>query len=141
MGGVNTSDDIQIEPAGSKSNGSTGVTVSATINGNRSTTMFAQSLTSVTIVGGNGSDTIQLATSLNVAFDVTLGDGTDVIQTGSGNSVITLGNGNDDVSAGDGNDTVTVGNGNDTIQWAKAVTSWSKGTAMITSRPATATTP
>ena len=47
VGGVNTSDDIQIEPAGSESNGSTGVTVSATINGNRSTTTFAQSLTSV----------------------------------------------------------------------------------------------
>ncbi len=80
------------------------------------------SLTSISVIAGDGDDTIIAAS--DVASSISGDDGDDVI-TGSsaadtlmgndGNDTIDGGAGNDDINAGDGDDSVTAGTGDDTV--------------------------
>lgn len=99
------------------------------------------SLTSVSVTGGDGDDTIVGTTDFNdniIAGDgndtvtvgigatfvdggdghdtITADDGDDTIEGGDGHDLITAGAGNDSVLAGDGHDTVSGEDGDDTIE-------------------------
>ena len=116
VGGSTSSDTAAVKPAGVRNDGSTGLTVSATLNRVSSSKSFTQPFTAIIIAGYAGNETFTLAPTLTLPTTVTAGNGNDVLQLGGGDSIVVLGDGNDTVSAGDGNDTVTVGNGNDVIQ-------------------------
>jgi hypothetical protein len=133
VGGASTSDSIAIVPAGSKTDGTTGLSWSGKINKASISQTVVQTFTAIVIYGGNGNNNVTLAPTLtlpttilegtgndnvsggNGATTVTAGSGNDHIQLASGNDIITLGDGNDNVALGDGTDNVTVGNGNDII--------------------------
>jgi hypothetical protein len=115
IGGSTSSDTASVKPAGSKNDGSTGLTVNATLNNVSSSKTFTQTFTAIVVAGYAGNETFTLASTLALPTTVTAGNGNDVIQLGAGNSTVTLGNGNDQVNAGNGNNSITVGTGNDTI--------------------------
>jgi hypothetical protein len=106
IGGLTSNDQVQISPVGSSNTGSTGVQVTATLNGVSTTTAFSQAFSTIYVFGFAGNDTITVATPLTINTNVRLGNG---------NNTITLGNGNDNTQLGDGNNVVVEGNGNDTI--------------------------
>jgi Ca2+-binding RTX toxin-like protein len=70
-------------------------------------------LTSVSVRGNDGNDTIIGTLDLNDSL--TGGDGDDTITGGLGNNVIDAGDGNDEVTSGAGDDTVDLGDGNDLL--------------------------
>ena len=125
--GASTSDNAQISSAGSKSDGSTGLQVNATLNGVYTSKTFTQTLTAIVIAGGAGNDNLQLASGLTLPTTVTEGNGNNYIKLGGGNDTVTLGTGSNQVFGGNGNKTITasdaagttgyisLGNGNDTI--------------------------
>ncbi len=115
VGGPNSNDNIQINPVGASSTGSTGVQVQATLNGVYTSTTFNQSFTTINIILYAGNDNIQLAPTLTINAKISAGNGNDNVQLDAGPNVLTLGNGNDNVQAGNGNNTVTLGGGNDNI--------------------------
>ncbi len=116
VGGSTSSDTASVKPAGVRNDGSTGLTVSATLNRVSSSKSFTQPFTAIIIAGYAGNETFTLAPTLTLPTTVTAGNGNDVLQLGGGDSIVVLGDGNDTVSAGGGNNTVTLGNGNDVIQ-------------------------
>ncbi len=125
--GANTSDYASISPAGSKTDGSTGLAVSATLNGTWSSQTFTQTFTAIVITGYGGNDDFQLACSLALPTTVTEGNGNNYILLAGGNDTVTLGTGSNQVFGGNGNMTITdsdaactsayiqLGNGNDVI--------------------------
>jgi Ca2+-binding RTX toxin-like protein len=110
-----TKELIHVTPAGSSDTGSTGIVVTATVNGRTTTTSYT-GLTSITIDGAGANLSVETPIALTTNFNISAGDGNDNIHLGSGTNVVTLGNGNDRISGGNGNNTVAVGNGNDTIR-------------------------
>ena len=115
VGGNTSNDQVQVNPAGNSSTGSTGVNVQASLNGVNTQTTFSQSFTSINIFLQGGNQNIQLANSLTINAVVTAGKGNDNITLGNGNNIVTVGNGNDNIQAGSGSNTVMAGNGNDNI--------------------------
>ena len=115
VGGNTSNDQVQVNPAGNSSTGSTGVNVQASLNGVNTQTTFSQSFTSINIFLQGGNENIQLANSLTINAVVTAGNGNDNITLGNGNNIVTVGNGNDNIQAGSGSNTVMAGNGNDNI--------------------------
>jgi RTX calcium-binding nonapeptide repeat (4 copies) len=115
IGGLTSNDQVQIKPVGSSNTGSTGVQVTATLNGVSTTTTFSQAFSAIDVFGFAGNDTIHLAATLTISATISAGDGNDNVTTGDGSNTITLGNGNDNVTAGNGSNTVTLGNGNDNV--------------------------
>jgi Ca2+-binding RTX toxin-like protein len=125
--GANTSDYAAISPAGAKNDGSTGLSVSATLNGIWSSKTFTQTFTAIVIVGFGGNDNFQLTGSLNMPTSVTEGNGNNYVLLAGGDDTITLGTGSNQVFGGNGNKTVTaadaagttgfisLGNGNDVV--------------------------
>jgi hypothetical protein len=125
--GGNTSDYAAINPAGSKSDGTTGLQVAATLNNVWISQTFNQTFSAIVIVGLNGNDNFQLATTLTLPANITEGNGNNYIQTGGGNDFITFGTGSNQVFGGGGNKTIVdqdaagtsayfqLGNGNNTI--------------------------
>ena len=116
VGGSTSSDTASVKPAGGKTDGSTGLAISATLNKVSVSKTFTQTFTAIVFAGYAGNETFTLASSLTLPATVTTGNGNDTIQLGGGSNIVALGDGNDSVSASGGNNTVTVGNGNDTIQ-------------------------
>jgi Ca2+-binding RTX toxin-like protein len=116
VGGSTTSDSISVTPAGSMTDGTTGLAVIGKINKASISQTFGQAFAAIVFAGYAGNETFALAPSLTLPATVTAGDGNDSIQLGGGNNTVALGDGNDSVTAGDGNNTVTVGNGKDTTQ-------------------------
>src|SRR5262249_57342078 len=94
IGGLTSNDQVQVNPIGSSNTGSTGVQVTATLNGVSTTTAFGQAFSAIYVVGFAGNDTINVATPLTISTNVSLGNG---------NNNVTLGNGNDNTHLGDGN--------------------------------------
>jgi CSLREA domain-containing protein len=113
--GANTSDNALVLPLGTKLDGSTGLSVVASLNHALVAKTFVQSFTVIDIFGYGGNDHFVLFPTLALPTTVVEGNGNDLITLANGNDTVTLGNGNDQVSAGDGDDNVTVGNGNDVI--------------------------
>jgi hypothetical protein len=105
--GANTADSVDIEPAGLRSDGTTGVHVSATLNNVTTSQTLSQRFTSIVIVGGNGNNRVVIAPGLTLPATITAGDGNNVITFGAGNHVVVLGAGNNRVSGGSGTNTIT----------------------------------
>ena len=109
VGGSTSSDTASVRPAGAKTDGSTGLAVSATLNGVSVSKSFTQTFTAIVLAGYAGNDTISLASTLTLPATVTLGNGNDNVTLGNGNNVVMAGTGNDNIHAGDGTNTVTAG--------------------------------
>ena len=109
VGGAKSNDQIEITAVGRSNTGSTGVKVTAILDGKRITTTYTQSFATITITGYAGNDNIELASTLTIATVVHLGNGNNDVQLGNGNSTVTLGTGNNRVEAGNGTDVVTIG--------------------------------
>ncbi len=114
---------VQVKPAGSAPDGSTGVSVRATLNGTSFSQTFGAGLGVIRVyVHGNGSS-VQLAPGLTLNAYVSAGAGSNSIQGDNGNDVIltggsgtiVAGNGNDIIRSGNGYNVVEVGGGNDVI--------------------------
>ncbi|WP_422931569.1 Ig-like domain repeat protein [Singulisphaera sp. PoT] len=105
--GASGSDYAQISPTGSKSDGTTGLKVSATLNNNWISRTFLQPFTAISILGGEGNDNFQLTPSLTLATTVVQGNGNNYIQAGGGNDSFTFGTGSNQVFGGNGDKTVT----------------------------------
>ena len=80
-------------------------------------------LTSVSVTGGDGNDTITGTADLNdtiIAGDgndtVTVGIGATRVDGGDGHDTITAGDGDDTIEGGDGHDLIMAGAGNDSVQ-------------------------
>jgi fibronectin-binding autotransporter adhesin len=115
VGGSTSSDTASVKPAGAKNDGSTGLAISAMLNGVSSSGTFTQPFTAIIIAGYAGSDKFTLAPTLTLPATVTAGDGDDTVRLRAGNSIVILGNGKDKVLGGNGNDTVSLGDGNDNV--------------------------
>jgi Ca2+-binding RTX toxin-like protein len=115
IGGLTSNDQVQVNPAGSSNTGSTGVQVTATLNGVSSTTAFSQVFSAIYVLGFAGDDTINVAAPLTISTCVRAGNGNNTITLGNGNDNTQLGSGNNVVVEGSGNDTVTLGNGDNLI--------------------------
>ena len=125
--GANTSDYAAISAAGAKNDGSTGLSVAATLNGIWSSSTFTATFTTILIAGYGGNDNFQLASTLTLPTTVTEGNGNNYIQLAGGNDSVTLGTGSNQVFGGNGNKTITdsdaagtsayiqLGNGNNVI--------------------------
>jgi Ca2+-binding RTX toxin-like protein len=115
VGGTNTNDHINVDPAGRSKTGSTGLKVEATLNHVHSTTTYHQDFTALYIFVYGGNDKIDVAKTLTINTTVNGGNGNDRVRLGEGNNTVTLGDGNDRDAAGDGNNDVTLGNGKDKV--------------------------
>ena len=104
--GGNTSNAATIEPAGADTDGSTGLAVSAILDGVAAMRMFDQPLTSIVILAGNSDNDFQLAAGLTLPVTVSAGAGTNIVSLGNESAVVVLGAGNDQISGGNGDDTV-----------------------------------
>jgi RTX calcium-binding nonapeptide repeat (4 copies) len=125
--GANSSDYAAISAAGSKTDGSTGLSVASTLNGVWTSKTFVQPISAIVIVGNGGNDNFQLASSLTLPTTVTEGNGNNYILLSGGNDTVTLGTGSNQVFGGNGNKTITssdaagtsgfisLGNGNDVV--------------------------
>ena len=116
VGGSTTNDQLNIQPIGSSTTGSTAVQVNGRLSGNNLNGRYTQAFAAIYIIGFAGNDTIQAATSLTIPLVISAGNGIDNIQVGASNNTISLGNGNDNIQAQNGNNFVVVGNGNDNVQ-------------------------
>jgi Ca2+-binding RTX toxin-like protein len=79
-----------------------------------------RTLTESLVVDGNGGDdTIAAQNGLATLTSLTIngGDGNDTLTGGDGNDLIDAGNGNDIVDGGRGNDTALLGAGDDSFTW------------------------
>jgi Ca2+-binding RTX toxin-like protein len=119
VSGSTPSDSTSVKPAGTKTDGTTGLAVSAVVNGTQISKTFTQTLATIIFAGSAGNETLTLASTLTLPATVTAGGGNDTVQLGAGNSTVILGDGNDAVTGGNGNDTVTLGTapgkGNNTV--------------------------
>ncbi len=115
IGGLTSNDQVQIKPIGSSNTGSTGVQVTATLNGTSTTTTFRQAFSAIQVFGFAGNDTINLAATLTISANISAGNGNDNVTAGSGSNTIMLGNGNDNITTGGGLNTITLGDGNDNV--------------------------
>ena len=105
--GADTSDSVDIEPAGLKSDGTTGLQVKATLDDVTTSQTLSQRITSIAIIEGNGNNRLAIAPSLTLPATMTAGDGNNVIRFGAGDHVVVLGGGNNRVSGRSGNNTIT----------------------------------
>jgi len=115
IGGLTSNDLVQVKSIGSSNTGSTGVQVTATLNGVSTTTSFSQAFGAIYVYGFSGNDIISLAAGLTISTFISAGNGNDIVTGDNGANTITLGNGSDIVSAGNGANTITLGNGNDIV--------------------------
>ena len=92
-GGLDTDDNVRVTPIGRSDTGSTGVHVTATLNGVQFSQSFSQSFTAIQILGYYGNDIFQLASSLTIKTYINADSGNDVIVAGNGNNTIALGDG------------------------------------------------
>ena len=115
VGGSTSSDTASVKPAGTKTDGTAGLAVCATLNGVFSSKSFTRAFTAIILAGYAGNETFTLASTLMLPATLTAGNGNDTIQLGGGNNTVTLGNGNDTMAVGNGSNVVVEGNGNDSV--------------------------
>ncbi len=117
IGGSTSNDQVNIQPIGSSSAGSTGIQVSGQLGGsNVNNVKYNQAFTAIYIIGFGGNENLQAANTLAIPLLISAGNGNDNIQVGASNTTISLGNGNDNIQAQSGNGTISLGNGNDNVQ-------------------------
>jgi hypothetical protein len=115
-GGHTSNDQVQLEPLGHSNTGSTGVQVTATLNGARTSVAFSPLLNTIYIFGFAGNDNISLSATLTLSANISAGNGNDNLQLGDGSNTVTLGNGNYNITTADGNNAITLGNGNNNVR-------------------------
>ena len=113
--GADTNDSISLAPLGNASDGSTGLSITATLNRASLKVKSNDPFTAITILGYGGNDTITLATSLRLPTRIVESNGNDSITAGDADVSVTAGNGNNNVTLGNGNNNVTLGNGNNNV--------------------------
>ena len=125
--GANTADAAAILPWGSKTDGSTGLSIVASLNRNLIVKAFTQTFTAIDVFGYNGNDSFGLWPTLSLPTSVVEGNGNNLIVLANGADTVTMGTGNNSVIGGDGNKTITgnepkgsstsvlLGNGNNVI--------------------------
>jgi hypothetical protein len=113
--GATSSGQVQINPSGKSTTGSSGVTVQLSFNGVIIPMTYSQSFNALYIYLQDGNDSLTMASTLTVNTVVSAGIGNDNILLSNGNNVVVAGTGNDSIQAGNGNNTVTLGNGNDFV--------------------------
>jgi len=114
--GGNTNDSVTLSTTGASKTGSSGIKVTAHLNGvNLHTVIYTQAFTTVYFFGFGGSDQILMSSTLTIATVVSEGGGKDIVHLGNGNNVVVGGNGSDQISAGNGNNHITLGNGHNTV--------------------------
>ena len=80
VGGNTTNDQVQVNPVGSSTTGSTGVQVKGTPQRRRDDDdVQPQAVTFLEVFGFSGNDTIQLAASLTVTAAINAGNGNDSV--------------------------------------------------------------
>jgi len=104
-------EDISLKPAGSRSDGSTGVQVRTQFRHDQQTRTFLGAFTTVRVVLLGGDDEVRFDPSLTLAALVDAAKGDNSIHTAAGNDVIWTANGFNTITTGKGNKTITVGNG------------------------------
>src|SRR5262249_15541903 len=115
VGGNTTSDTASVTPLGAKKDGSTGLAITAKLNGVSISKSFTQTFTAIVLAGYAGNETFTLASPLPSPTPAPAGNGNDTIQLGGGNNTVTVGNGNDTIQLGNGSNVVVEGNGNDSV--------------------------
>ncbi len=125
--GGNSNDYALINPSGSSTSGSTGLSISATLNNVYLSQTYSQTFTAIVIDGFNGNDNFQLSSSLTLPTTVVEGNGNNYILLAGGNDNVIFGTGSNQVFGGNGNKTITdsdaagtsgyisLGTGNETI--------------------------
>ena len=108
---VGTSGDDQINVSISDD----GSQMWATVNGETSAALAAQSVYEIHVDAGDGNNNVYIDPRIGANARVITGSGRDTIYTGRGNDDISSGGGRDVVDSGAGNDTVYGGTGNDKI--------------------------
>jgi Ca2+-binding RTX toxin-like protein len=112
--GAGGSDSVTLTTV-SGGNGSNGVKVTGTINGQSVNKTFKQTLTRIRVSTGGGNDTVTIADGITLPTVVDAGAGDDSIKGGGGPDLIFGGNGNDTINGAGGDDDVDAGAGNDSV--------------------------
>ena len=115
--GSNANDSVEINPAGSKTDGTTGLQIDATLNNVWSRRTLAQPFTAIVVYGYNGNDFIDSADSLTLKTTIVEGNGNNYVETAAGTDAITLGTGGNLVFGGIGAKTLTAQNASGTISY------------------------
>lgn len=108
--GGNTSDEVLVGPAGISLTGSTGIKISAELNGVLYANLTStQHFTGILVVGFGGNDIIRFASTLTIPTNISEGNGSNNIILGNGTNVVTAGTGSVTIQAGSGTNTITAG--------------------------------
>jgi uncharacterized repeat protein (TIGR01451 family) len=107
---------VQINPTGAATDGSTGISVQATLNGQYVAQNFGPGLTTVRLYLHGSGSSVQMTPSLTLGAYISVGSGYNDIQTSNGNETILTGDGGGYITAGDGNDIIRTGNGYNVVQ-------------------------
>jgi uncharacterized repeat protein (TIGR03803 family) len=96
---------------------SDGNNITATVNGVAATPVPISSVTSISVDGNAGNDSITIESTMPATFGVSVqgGPGDDTIQGGPGNDTLGGGQGNDFILGGPGDDLIHGGAGDDSI--------------------------
>jgi len=113
--GTTASDTVRVTPVGAADDGSTGVKVRGTYDGEPRTDTLAQPIAAAEFFLTNGDDTADLAESLAFHVEARLDGGDDTFRGGRGHTVVWAGDGNNSIRTGTGVDWVFAGTGNNVI--------------------------
>ncbi|HKB04154.1 MAG TPA: Ig-like domain-containing protein [Gemmataceae bacterium] len=112
-GGTGT-DSVTIAVAGG-GNGSNGLKVTGTVNGQNVNKTFKQAFTGIRVNTDGGNDTVSIADGVGLPTTVDGGAGADSLKGGGGNDLIFGGLGNDTINGAAGDDNIDAGAGNDSV--------------------------
>jgi len=131
--GGDSGDSVNVTPIGGEPDGSTGVAVTATLDGVSFSPSFTESFARIKVQARGGDDSTVLAETLTIAADVDAGAGNDSVTTGAGADVVTGGDGDDQVTGGAGNDFLIGGLGADLLSGLTGDDILVSGTATVVS--------
>jgi len=96
-------------------NGSNGVKITGTLNGQSVNKTFKQTITRIRVNTAGGNDTVNIADAITIPTIVDGGAGDDNLKGGGGVDLIFGGAGNDTINAAAGDDDVDAGAGTDSV--------------------------
>jgi Ca2+-binding RTX toxin-like protein len=114
--GAPGSDNVSITPAGSATDGSTGVQVAGNFDGSTSTKTLFGSMDAIEIYLSGGENVATVAKSITLHMVVDFGPGNDRFEGGNGPTIVHAGEGNNTIRTGDSFDDIYAGAGNDDIR-------------------------